>query len=403
MKKQKEVKIRHFIIGRIAKPFVIIVLKIKYKYHYRNHKELKNKGPFLVLGNHTVPVDPILMGLNFPFHLYYFATEQIFNLGLLSKLLIFAVNPIKKSKSLSDLSAIRKAKKIVQEGGSVAVFPEGNVTYDGQTSHINPSIVKLVRLLRIPVIFYKTKGFYLSNPRWTLKVKRGYTESYIENILYPNDYEKMDDDELYEVIKKSLYVNAYEDQFLQTYEYKGIKLALGLERLIFIDFTNDTPFVTYTKKNKLLSKSSDLCLTYQSNGFIKYNENTTNLIELNQEVIKSYLRFLKQTKEDFITLDRAKVYDFREKRRKRLNNHIVHLYKHKLLLISKKEIELTFNQIINLAIQGKRKLIIYTKDKNYLLTFNKNVSPYKYLLTYQNYLSQKEGRENGEFYKFGLQ
>ena len=127
-KKQKEVKFRHKLITSIARPFLWLLFKVRYKYSYQKYRHLKKHGPFLVLGNHTVAPDPILMGLSFPFPLYYIATEQIFNLGFLSKLLKYAVNPIKKSKSMNDINAIRKARRIVKEGGSIAVYPEGNLT-----------------------------------------------------------------------------------------------------------------------------------------------------------------------------------------------------------------------------------------------------------------------------------
>lgn len=82
MSRKKEVKKRHIFIITLAKIFVTIPLKIKYRYTYKKYKDLKD-GPYLILGNHTISIDPILMGLSFPFHIYYFATEQIFNLGLL--------------------------------------------------------------------------------------------------------------------------------------------------------------------------------------------------------------------------------------------------------------------------------------------------------------------------------
>src|SRR5690606_23551166 len=145
--KRKEVKFRHRVIPFFARIILWPIIKIKYRYKYKKYKDLAKKGPFLVLSNHTIPMDPILLGLSFPFHLYYFASEQIFNLGLLSKLLVYAVNPISKAKGTSDINAIRKARKIVKEGGSIGLYPEGNVTYDGKTAKINDSVVKLIRLL----------------------------------------------------------------------------------------------------------------------------------------------------------------------------------------------------------------------------------------------------------------
>ena len=62
------------------------------------------------------------------------------------------------------MEAIRKTKRIVQAGGSIGIFPEGNTTYNGQTATIQASTVKLIRMLKIPVIIINMKGFYLSFP-----------------------------------------------------------------------------------------------------------------------------------------------------------------------------------------------------------------------------------------------
>lgn len=403
MKKNKEVLTRHFIITRPLKPFVGLFFRIKYKFKYKKYKDLKNTGPYLVLGNHTVPVDPILMGLSFPFHLYYFATEQIFNLGFISKILVHVVNPIKKTKSLSDLSAIRKAKKIVLEGGSVAVFPEGNVSYDGKTTHINPSIVKLVRLLNVPVIIYKTQGLYLSNPRWANYLKKGQSSACIEKIISPEEYKKLDDQELYDLLVQLLYVNAYEDQNKLKHVYTGKKIAEGLQRLVFIDFEKNIPFVMETKKDLLFSTKGDLKLKYHTSGLLSYNNTSINLVDINKLVIKSYIAYLKHNNENFLFTEKVDLEESTSNKKIKLKKHYLQMYKDKILFISKNDNELRYDDIKNIAIQGKRKLIIYAKDKDYLVKLNKKSSPYKYLLTYQYYLSEIKGKNNGEFYQFGLQ
>lgn len=403
MKKNKEVKFRHKVVTAFFKPIVRVIITRKYNLKITKNKDLKEQGPFLILGNHTVPTDPMVMGLGFPFPLYYFATEQIFNLGLISKALLYGLNPIKKSKSISDLTSIRKAKKIVLEGGSVAVFPEGNLTYDGQTSSINKSIVKLIRLLGVPVVIYKTSGLYLSNPRWSLFNKKGKTKAFIDRIIYKDEYNALDDDALYELIKEALYVNAYDDQLNLPVTYRGKKIAHGLERLIFMDLDQNIPFVTFSKNNLLLSTKSNFQMQYNLDGSVSYNNSKYNLVELNKMVIESYINYLDNSSESFLFTELSNLHESTSVKKINLKKYRLNLYKHKISLIGKNEIELNFEEVANIAIQGKKKLIVYTQEKTYLITLDKNSSPYKYLLTYQNYkLKQKEDEANGEIYQFGL-
>ncbi len=385
MRKKKETKWRHLFIVNIARLFLTKFMRRSYNYESKRHRELKRQGPFLILGNHTVAIDPLLMSLSFPFHIYYIATEQIFNLGFLSKLLKFAVNPIKKSKSVNDIVAIRKARKIVSEGGSIGVYPEGNLTYDGQTSQFGISVIKLIRLLKIPVIFFVTEGLYLSNPRWAVNKKRGRSKGYLKSILEPEDYNKLNDEQLYQHVYNELYVNAYQQD--PKIPFKGQDLALGLERLIFIDLLTDEPFQNYTVGDMLYSRSSEFSLKYLEDGYLlDQNNNKLTLIELNERVIKSFFAYYKKTQQmDFTTsifLERTI-----KNKKKKYGKATLTLKKDSFLVKKKTNSVLTMNfaDIGSIAIQGKKKLIVYHKDDTWLFVLDQNISPYAYFLTYQFY------------------
>ncbi len=391
--KPKEVRLRHHLMTRFLVPFVRIFIQRSYKLKIKNYKALKNKGPFVVLANHTVNVDPMVMGLHFPFHLYYIATEQVFNLGFLSKILKFIVNPIKKSKSVSDMETIRKTKRIVQAGGSIGIFPEGNTSYNGETTIIQKSTVKLIRMLKIPVIIINMKGFYLSYPRWSIYRKKGKTASFIKKIMLPDDYLKLTEDALYEILKNELYVNAYDDQEKSGHLYRGKKIAHGLEKLIFIDLKTGEPFVTYSENDKLKSKNSDFSLVYLPTGKVITNEGEeTNLIELDHQVKKKYFEFYQATNK--VQLFEESVF---------LNQSFA-TYKVKLgqykLILHKDAIELSnhankynwhFDDISDIAIQGKFQIIIYRDYDTYIIRLDKYSSPYKYILTHQYYRYIKKG------------
>ena len=401
MSKKKEVKFRHNVIVKVSKLLLKPEIKRNYGYKFKTYKELKNEGPFIVLGNHTVPIDPILMGMSFPFHLYYFATEQIFNLGFLSKLLIYAVNPIRKAKSISDMSSIRKAKQIVNEGASVAIYPEGNVTYDGQSATINKSIVKLIRFLRIPVIFFITKGLYFSNPRWSIHNKKGKSSSEITEILKPEVYDLMEDDELYHYINERLYTNAYE-QNIEKMLFKGKNIALGLERLAFMDLKTNEPFVTYSQGSFLKSKTSNFHLEYLETGYVKdLDGNQMDLIHLNKETIKAYRKYYLKT-DSFEFVEHMFLEKTTNNRKKKIGKHSIKLRKDGIEIHTTDTVyNYSFSELVSLSIQGKKKIIIYTEKDTWLVTLDDHSSPYKYLLTYQFY-NEGEKLEDADISKFGL-
>jgi len=384
---KKEVKLRHYVLTRIIAPFVRFFVKRSYKLKMKHYKALKKKGPFVILGNHSINIDPIIMGLHFPFHVYFIATEQVFNLGFLSSLLKYIVNPIKKSKSVSDMETIRKTKRIVEQGGSIGIFPEGNTSYSGQTGIIQPATVKLIKLLKIPVIILNMKGLYLSYPRWSIYRKKGHSHSFIKKIITPEMYLNWSDEYLYEVLKSELHVNAFEDQAESQVMYRGKKIAHGLEKLIFMDLKTNKPFVTYTKDNQLLSKDSDFKLTYLPNGRVTDQDgNEMTLIEMEKRVKIAYFNYYKQVVGDKLFEEDVKLNESLSNRKIKLGTYRLTLYKTHLLLENvHKSFILSYDEITNIVMQGKYQIIVYAKDTTYILKLDRYSSIYKYVLTFQYY------------------
>ena len=66
---------------------------------------------------------------------------------------------------------------------------------------------------------------------------------------------------------------------------------------------------------------------------------------------------------------------------------------------------LPFDDVINIAIQGKKKIIIYLEHETWLLTLKDMDSPYQILLTYQIFqqLKEKQTYDFIDISKLGLQ
>ena len=207
MKKKKNwIKPWHGIVRNIA--FAILEPYAKWKYNVSIEK-LKNpeNRPFLILMNHQTAFDQFFIGMAVDGPVYYLATEDIFSLGWISRLLDFLVAPIPIKKQTTDLKAIKSCVKVAKEGGTIALFPEGNRTFHGKTLHFKPSIVKLIRLTKLPVAILRAEGGFGVQPRWSDVVRRGKMRVYPSLIIEPKEYESLSDDDFYETLKKELYVD----------------------------------------------------------------------------------------------------------------------------------------------------------------------------------------------------
>ena len=228
-KKQKHwVKKRHaavFAFLRFAMaPFLWL------RYHYRAEKAPIRKGPCIVLSNHQATMDPFFISKAFPFQLYFYASDDLFNLKV-SPLIRYLAAPIPKSKSVADLKAVMISLRVLREGGAIGITPEGNRTLSGRQWEMGDSVAKLVKTAKVPLVLFNLCGGYGTDPRWGVKIRRGTKfVGRVRRILTAEEYAGMSDEELFGIIKNELDV----DDTLSGKRYKSRRRAEYIERALYM-------------------------------------------------------------------------------------------------------------------------------------------------------------------------
>ena len=227
--KKKWIKTRHTVIRNLA--YLLLTPYIKPKYRVRIERfKAQEKRPYLILLNHQTPFDQFFVGIAFRGPVYYLATEDIFSNGFVSKLLRYAVAPIPIKKQTVDVKAVMNCVRVVREGGTLCIAPEGNRTYSGQTEYMNPSIASMAKKLRLPVALFRIEGGYGAQPRWSNVVRRGRVTARVSRVIEPEEAASMTEEELFEVIREELYVNEANAEV----EFHHKKRAEYLERAIYV-------------------------------------------------------------------------------------------------------------------------------------------------------------------------
>lgn len=228
-KKKKWLKFRHKIVRNIAYAILYPYSKIRYGVTVEKFREQENR-PYLVLLNHQTPFDQFFVGMAFRGPIYYLASEDIFSKGWVSSAIRYLVAPIPIKKQTTDVQAILDCMRVAREGGTICIAPEGNRTYSGRTEYMSPSIAMLAKKLRNPIVLYRLEGGYGAHPRWSDVVRKGKMRGYVSKVIMPEEYAKMSDDELFEVIKDGLFV----DEAIADARFESKHLAEYLERCIYI-------------------------------------------------------------------------------------------------------------------------------------------------------------------------
>ena len=223
---------RHQIFYRSVLPFVHVFNKWKFNYEFDSLKDVG--GPYLILPNHNLELDPLLIGDAAGKHMYFVASEHLLRKGFVSKLLMYFLKPIIHMKGRQGAKTVKQMLRTLQEGHRVCIFPEGNRSFNGVTMQMQASIAKVAKKAKVKLITYRVEGGYLTQPRWGTNLRRGKIRGHLVHIYEPEQLAQMSDEEINEAIVRDLHEDAYETQKRERIRFKGKQLALGLESTIFI-------------------------------------------------------------------------------------------------------------------------------------------------------------------------
>ena len=402
-KKQKQakwIKLRHTIVRITAAPFLKIYSAWKYGFKTEKFKEQKKGQPYLILFNHQTAFDQFFVGFSFKGPVYYVASEDIFSMGFASKLIRFLVAPIPIKKQTTDVRAVMTCRKIAKEGGTIALAPEGNRTYSGKTEYINPAVVGLIRLLKLPVAFYRIEGGYGVHPRWSDFIRKGKLRGYVSKVVEPETFEGLSDDEILALVKKELYV--HEGNAENAFVHK--RLAEGMERAFYV--CPDHGVTTFKTTHDVI----ECCSCGKQIRYLP----TKELAGINGEFPFRFTTEWYDYQADFIrkldltAFDETPIFTENEltvsevilyKRKKPIaKNASVSAYNGRLQLSLNNQIKtFPFEELTAVTVLGKNKLNLYFNQTVWQLKGNKSMNALKFAHLFYQHKNIREGKPDGEF------
>jgi len=222
----------HKVVFAILRP--LVALFFAFKFGYTCEKVRNVQGNYIVLANHTTDFDPLFVALGFPRHMYFVASEHVARWGFAYTLLKFFLSPILRYKGSVASSTVKEILRTVRGGANVCLFAEGSRSWDGRTGPILPSTAKLVQKAKCGLVTYKITGGYLTSPRWSQGgTRRGPIHGAPVGIYTPEQLAAMSSDELYQIICRDLWEDAYQRQLEDPKPYRGRHLAHRMESLLF--------------------------------------------------------------------------------------------------------------------------------------------------------------------------
>ena len=201
--------------------------------HYRCPKYSPRSKPSLILTNHNTNWDFFYFGAPFRGHMYFVASEHIFRLGFVSRLIRFLADPIARKKGASSQETIDEIKRRLAKGQNVCMMAEGNRSFTGETGFISPMTARLAKECGAGLITFRLHGGYFVNPRWSKETRKGKVWGELGGQYSPEELSAMTEEEVAALIERDLFVDAFADQRKMHYTYKAKAPAETLETALF--------------------------------------------------------------------------------------------------------------------------------------------------------------------------
>ncbi len=122
-------------------------------------------GPAIIVANHACYLDPIFITAATNRYIRFLTTAEMMR-TFVGRHLFTRLGSISIRRYTTDLQAVRAFLFALKEGEIVAIFPEGERTWDGNPLPITAKVTKLLARANVPIIPVRIQGSYAIFPRW---------------------------------------------------------------------------------------------------------------------------------------------------------------------------------------------------------------------------------------------
>jgi 1-acyl-sn-glycerol-3-phosphate acyltransferase len=120
-------------------------------YTVRGAYRVPSSGPVLILSNHISDLDPIMVQFATRRPVRFMAKSELFGVPVLG-FLMRAYGAFAVKRGEPDRQALRMAVELLKSGEAVGIFPEGQLSEDGELQELKGGIATIVRMAGCPVI-----------------------------------------------------------------------------------------------------------------------------------------------------------------------------------------------------------------------------------------------------------
>lgn len=139
------------------------ILKLLFNYKVSGLENIPKNRPVIFAGNHTSFIDGVALACAYPKRMYFIIADSVLDLkfwGWCAKKLGY----ISVKRGGYNKTALKTAIKVLKQGFSLGIFPEGKISLDGQINEAKAGLATIARLAQVDVVPFAIEGVYEAWP-----------------------------------------------------------------------------------------------------------------------------------------------------------------------------------------------------------------------------------------------
>lgn len=148
-------------------------LRCFHRFRIRGLASIGPRRPVIVVANHCSNLDPMVMGVSFPWTLRYLAKTELFRAPFFGFLIRnLGAIAVEREDSQRAGAVLKLLLELLAEGQSVLLFPEGHRSRDGALQPLEGGFALLALKMGVPVVPALIEGSFSALPpggpwRWS--------------------------------------------------------------------------------------------------------------------------------------------------------------------------------------------------------------------------------------------
>ncbi len=209
------------------------------------------KPPYLVLGSHHAFMDFLVTPLTlFPHRANYISELEGFE--YYGEWPYRQIGCLGTRKFVDDLALVKNIKRVIDRKGIMVIYPEARYCNVGTNSTLLPSVGKLIKMLKVPVVVLNMRGNYLQSPIWNLTIrKEAILDATITKVLDVEDISEYSVEEITNKLQGFFTYDDYEWQYNTKQAITYEKRAEGLHMPLYRCPSCNTDFVMNSAGDKI--------------------------------------------------------------------------------------------------------------------------------------------------------